>query len=86
MIGRFLKGGRGETCGTCGRTFASEADLMNHKQVFHGKDKEYDCRGCGMHFPSMESMRAHLQREHRYTGSRGSQHKEVGRRDTVQEP
>ena len=47
---------------------ASDADLMNHKQVFHGKDLKYDCRKCGKYFSSMEEMRSHLQREHKYEG------------------
>ena len=55
-------------CDECGRRFASDVDLMNHKQIFHGKDLMYDCRRCGAQFASMEAMRAHLQRVHSYGG------------------
>lgn len=74
MIGgvfRANKGGRKKKkCDACGRMFASDADLMNHKQIFHGKDLKYDCRRCGRYFASMEEMRSHLQREHKYEGGR----------------
>ena len=43
---------------------------MNHRQVVHGKDVQYDCRECGVCFPSMEEMRAHLQRKHSYKDGR----------------
>lgn len=75
MIGDIFKIKRGggrkkKRCDVCNRMLASDADLMNHKQVFHGKDLKYDCRKCGKYFASMEEMRAHLQREHRYEGGR----------------
>ncbi len=74
MIGdifKIKKGGRKKKrCDACNRAFASDADLMNHKQVFHGKDLKYDCRKCGKYFASMEEMRTHLQREHKYEGGR----------------
>ena len=52
-------------CGSCGAAYRREADLMNHVQTAHGT-AEYDCRSCGMTFPDMESMRAHIQRRHPY--------------------
>ena len=62
--------GKKNTCGICGRKSPSVEDLMNHMQVFHGKDQKYDCRRCNMLFSSMEDMRTHLQKTHRYTGSK----------------
>ena len=74
MIGDIFKikkgGGKKRRCDECNRVLASDADLMNHKQVFHGKDLKYDCRKCGKYFSSMEEMRSHLQREHKYEGDR----------------
>ena len=52
-------------CGSCGAAYRREVDLMNHVQTAHGT-AGYDCRACGMTFPDMESMRAHIQRRHPY--------------------
>ena len=57
-------------CKVCGRTAASIEDLMNHKQIFHGKDLQYECRTCNVGFSSMEEIRTHMQRKHAYTGSK----------------
>ncbi len=57
-------------CDMCNRKFTSDVDLMNHMQIFHGKDLKYDCRQCNKHFSSMESMRTHLQREHNYVADK----------------
>ncbi|MEK6877172.1 MAG: hypothetical protein AABZ49_00920 [Thermoproteota archaeon] len=43
---------------------------MQHEQVIHGKDLQYDCKECNQFFSSMEQMRTHLQRHHSYKGTR----------------
>ena len=43
---------------------------MNHKQIVHGKDVQYDCKVCGIEFSNMEDMRTHLQRKHSYKKDR----------------
>jgi len=63
---------RRHRCGLCGSRFSRQEELMQHKQAVHFKDSPYDCRECGLDFPSMEDMRAHLQREHSYKGDRES--------------
>lgn len=57
-------------CSACSAGFWRPEDLMNHRQVVHGKDLPYDCRECDRYFSSMEEMRAHLQREHSYKKDR----------------
>lgn len=56
-------------CDVCGSKFSRPEDLMNHKQLVHGK-QQYDCRKCNMYFSNMEEMRSHLQREHSYKKDR----------------
>jgi len=43
---------------------------MNHKEIIHGKNLEYDCKECNMNFSNMEDMRTHLQKEHSYKKDR----------------
>ena len=43
---------------------------MNHKEIFHGKNLQYDCKKCDKNFSNMEDMRSHLQREHSYKKDR----------------
>lgn len=57
-------------CDTCDEKFSKEEQLMNHKQIVHGKDLQYDCKECGKYFSNMEDMRTHLQREHSYKKDR----------------
>jgi len=52
-------------CDSCDKKFSKEEELMNHKQIFHGKDLQYDCK-----VSNMEDMRTHLQREHSYKKDR----------------
>ena len=46
--------------------FPSEEELMQHKQIVHGKELPYDCKLCDLTFTNMQDMRAHLQRFHSY--------------------
>ena len=57
-------------CSMCSAKFSHPEDLMNHKQIVHGKDSQYDCKECGMYFSSMEEMRTHLQKRHSYKKDR----------------
>ena len=57
-------------CNTCNAKFSHKEDLMNHEQIVHGKDLQYDCKMCSKYFSSMEEMRTHLQREHSYRKNR----------------
>jgi len=34
------------TCNICEKKFSKEEELMNHKQILHGKDLKYDCKEC----------------------------------------
>ena len=53
-------------CEICEKKFSKEEEAMNHKQIVHGKDLQYDCKECNKYFSNMEDMRTHLQREHSY--------------------
>ncbi len=57
-------------CDICDKKFSKEEGMMNHKQIIHGKDLEYDCKECNEYFSNMEDMRTHLQREHSYKKDR----------------
>ncbi|MEM3064283.1 MAG: C2H2-type zinc finger protein [Candidatus Nitrosotenuis sp.] len=54
------------TCDECSSRFASDEELMQHKQIVHGKDRPYDCKACNQSFSNMQDMRTHLQRSHSY--------------------
>ena len=54
----------------CDKKFSKEEEVMNHKQIVHGKDLKYDCKVCDRYFSNMEDMRTHLQREHSYKKDR----------------
>jgi KRAB domain-containing zinc finger protein len=58
------------TCDVCSSKFSRQEELMNHKQIVHGKDLQYDCKECKKYFSNMEDMRTHLQREHSYKKDR----------------
>jgi len=57
-------------CDSCDKKFSKVEELMNHKQIIHGKDLQYDCKECNKYFSNMEDMRTHLQREHSYKKDR----------------
>jgi KRAB domain-containing zinc finger protein len=57
-------------CNKCDKKFLKEEELMNHQQIIHGKDLEYDCKRCNKNFSNMEDMRTHLQKEHSYKKNR----------------
>ena len=57
-------------CDVCNKKISKEEELMNHKQIVHGKDLQYDCKVCNKFFSNMEDMRTHLQREHSYKKNR----------------
>ncbi len=58
-------------CDVCNKKFSKDEEMMNHRQVVHGKDLPYDCKECDRYFSSMEDMRSHLQREHSYKKTDG---------------
>lgn len=49
--------------------FSSEEELMQHKQITHGKELPYDCKVCNQNFTNMQDMRTHLQKYHSYKKS-----------------
>ena len=53
-------------CETCGKKFRKIEELMQHKQVIHGKDLLYYCKKCNMSFEGMEQMRDHTKKSHSY--------------------
>ena len=57
-------------CQRCDKKFSNQEELMNHIQIVHGKDLQYDCKKCEKYFSNMEDMRTHLQREHSYKKDR----------------
>ncbi|AJW70593.1 C2H2-type zinc finger protein [Nitrosopumilus adriaticus] len=57
-------------CEKCDKKFSKQEEMMNHMQIIHGKDLQYDCKECNRFFSNMEDMRTHLQREHSYKKDR----------------
>jgi len=57
-------------CDVCDKKFSKVEEMMNHKQIIHGKDLQYDCKECNKYFSNIEDMRTHLQREHSYKKDR----------------
>ena len=57
-------------CGICNKKFSKEEERMNHIQIVHGNELQYDCKTCNKFFSNMEDMRTHLQREHSYKKDR----------------
>jgi hypothetical protein len=62
MMGIFNK----NICETCAKKFRKIEELMQHKQVIHGKDLLYYCKKCNMSFEGMEQMRDHTKKFHSY--------------------
>lgn len=58
------------SCDICSKKFSKEEELMNHMQIIHGGELQYDCKTCNKFFSNMEDMRSHLQREHSYKKDR----------------
>ncbi len=56
-------------CETCGKKFRKIEELMQHKQVIHGKDLLYYCKKCNMSFEGMEQMRDHTKKFHSYNNT-----------------
>ncbi len=54
------------SCENCNLKFRNAEDLMQHKQIVHGKEFLYDCKVCKKSFTNMNDMRTHLQRFHSY--------------------
>ena len=48
------------SCDKCDKKFSKEEELMNHQQIIHGKDLQYDCKECNKNFSNMEDMRTCL--------------------------
>ena len=57
---------RKHICETCNRKFRRIEELMQHKQVTHGKDLLYECKKCNVAFTGMEQMRDHAKKFHSY--------------------
>jgi uncharacterized C2H2 Zn-finger protein len=57
---------KGNLCDKCEQKFASQEELMQHKQIVHGKETPYDCKACNESFTNMQDMRTHLQKHHSY--------------------
>jgi KRAB domain-containing zinc finger protein len=53
-------------CETCGTKFRKVEEMMQHKQLIHGKGLLYDCKNCNMSFEGMEQMRDHIKKFHSY--------------------
>ena len=57
-------------CDICKKKFSREEDRMNHMQIMHSNELQYDCKACNRFFSNMEDMRSHLQKEHSYKKDR----------------
>ncbi|MFM7795467.1 MAG: C2H2-type zinc finger protein [Candidatus Nitrosotenuis sp.] len=53
-------------CEKCNLKFKTIEELMQHKQIVHGKEYLYDCKKCEKSFTNMNDMRTHLQKFHSY--------------------
>ena len=53
-------------CETCARRFWKIEQLMQHEQVVHGANLQYECRQCNVTFAGMEQMREHAKKFHSY--------------------
>ena len=60
----------GKRCDKCKKKFHKAEELMQHKQIIHGKDLPYHCKRCKISFGGMEQMRDHLRKFHSYKKSR----------------
>jgi len=59
-----------KSCDKCNKKFSKQEELMNHKQIIHGRNLQYDCKECDKNFLNMEDMSNHLQKEHSYKKDR----------------
>lgn len=57
------------SCEQCKFTCSSDEEIMQHKQIVHGKELPYDCKLCNQTFTNMQDMRTHLQKFHSYKKS-----------------
>ncbi|MGH9922675.1 MAG: C2H2-type zinc finger protein [Nitrososphaerales archaeon] len=53
-------------CGVCEKSFRHAEELMQHKQVVHGKNSMYECRACNKTFTNGEDLRLHARQYHTY--------------------
>ena len=53
-------------CEACEKKFRKIEELMQHKQVIHGKSLLYECKQCNVGFTGMEQMRDHAKKYHSY--------------------
>lgn len=57
---------RKHRCDACDKSFKRIEELMQHKQVIHGRDSLYECKSCNMTFTNGEDFRAHARQRHSY--------------------
>ncbi len=50
-------------CETCGASFNSQAELVNHGQA-HMRAERYNCDGCGAVFRSQPELAEHVAKRH----------------------
>jgi KRAB domain-containing zinc finger protein len=62
-------------CEACGKKLKKIEELMQHKQVIHGKDLLYECKQCNVSFTGMEQMRNHAKKFHSYNKLKEQQKK-----------
>ena len=63
QLGKFTKGRKQRTCGTCGKTLSSHGMWKRH-QVVHTKQRPNTCGICGSQFSFINALRYHLQKRH----------------------
>ena len=63
IVGLF---GKKYKCDTCGASFKSQSELMEHSKVHNpGSQKaSFKCQACGMSFSSQAELMQHSQRVH----------------------
>lgn len=53
-------------CDLCDRSFSRIEELMQHKQVTHGKNSLYECKACNITFTNGEDLKDHARKYHSY--------------------
>ncbi|KAG5890435.1 hypothetical protein JTB14_025841 [Gonioctena quinquepunctata] len=65
----------GDTCGTCGKSYAVKGSLTRHKRYFCGRksppitgyikwsDEDFECQTCQRHYKRYETVKRHIKHE-----------------------
>ncbi len=62
MLGLF---GKKYKCDTCGASFKSQAELMEHAKIHSQTSASFRCQACGATFASQAALNQHSQMIHK---------------------